>query len=239
MAGLDEAKSKLYEYLYALLASVPKADMLVVLGDFNARGTDCAGRRGVLRTHGLDGFDDNGLLLLRTCAEHRLILTNTYFRLPMREKATWMYPLSRHCHLLGYVLVRIADGITLFTEKAQILHRWAEHFRGILKRPSTTYDVAIGRLPQVETNTSLDLPPSFYETISTALKLSKGKAPGSDAIPAEIYKHGGLQLMDHLTTVFREMGHHTQVPQDFKDTAVVHLYKWKGNRQLCDNHGGV
>ncbi|VDL99077.1 unnamed protein product [Schistocephalus solidus] len=30
-----------------------------------------------------------------------------------------------------------------------------------------------------------------------------------------------------------------QVPQDFKDATIVHLYKRKGNRQLCDNHRGV
>ncbi|VDM02787.1 unnamed protein product [Schistocephalus solidus] len=30
-----------------------------------------------------------------------------------------------------------------------------------------------------------------------------------------------------------------QVPQDFKDATIVHLYKRKGNRQLCDNHRGI
>ncbi|VDL94187.1 unnamed protein product [Schistocephalus solidus] len=30
-----------------------------------------------------------------------------------------------------------------------------------------------------------------------------------------------------------------QVPQDFKDAAIVHLYKRKGNCQLCDNHRGI
>ncbi|BHF64536.1 hypothetical protein SprV_0200754100 [Sparganum proliferum] len=46
MTGPDEAMSKAYEALHAHLASVPKADMLVVLSDSNARvGTDCAGRR--------------------------------------------------------------------------------------------------------------------------------------------------------------------------------------------------
>ncbi|BHF68829.1 hypothetical protein SprV_0301187000 [Sparganum proliferum] len=48
--------------------------------------------RGVQGPHGLDGSNDNGLLLLRACGEHRLILTNTYFPLPIREKATWMRP---------------------------------------------------------------------------------------------------------------------------------------------------
>nr|VZI53866.1 unnamed protein product [Spirometra erinaceieuropaei] len=30
-----------------------------------------------------------------------------------------------------------------------------------------------------------------------------------------------------------------EVPHDFKDSASVHLYKRKGNRQLCDNHRGI
>ncbi|BHF59201.1 hypothetical protein SprV_0100215700 [Sparganum proliferum] len=29
------------------------------------------------------------------------------------------------------------------------------------------------------------------------------------------------------------------VPQDFKDATIVHLYKRKGNRQVCDNHRGI
>ena len=41
LSNLDEAKKKFYEELHTLITSVPKADMLVVLGDFNARiGSD-------------------------------------------------------------------------------------------------------------------------------------------------------------------------------------------------------
>ncbi|BHF65817.1 hypothetical protein SprV_0200883000 [Sparganum proliferum] len=39
-----------------------------------------------------------------------------------------------------------ADGSTLLTVKTQILQRWAEHFRGVLNRPSTISDSAIARL---------------------------------------------------------------------------------------------
>ncbi|BHF65190.1 hypothetical protein SprV_0200819900 [Sparganum proliferum] len=81
-----------------------QADRLI---DFNTRvGSDHVAWRGVLPPHVLNGSNDNGLLLLRTCAEHRLILTNTFFRLPMRMKATWMHRRSRQWHLLDYVLVR-------------------------------------------------------------------------------------------------------------------------------------
>nr|VZI01074.1 unnamed protein product [Spirometra erinaceieuropaei] len=393
MTNPDAVRDKFYEDLHALLATVPKADKLIVLGDFNARvGTDHTAWRGVLGLHGLRGSNDNGLLLLRTYAEHRLILTNTFFCLPEREKATWRHPRSCQWYLLDYVLIRrrdhegghgselaqrldnlpitadaaaaenasvenrwcqlrdtvqstalavlgcaprqhqdwfddndaairnllaekkrlhkayvdhptdvtkaafyrsrrqlqqrlremqdawtarkaeeiqgyadrnewknffsaikavygpptrgtapllSADGSTLLTEKTQILQRWAEHFRGVLNRPSAISDAAIERLPQVEIDVDLDLPPSLQETIRAVQQPSSGKAPGSDAIPAEVYKHGGPQLMDHLTALFQEMWRQGEVPQDFKDATIVHLYKRKGNRQVCENHRSI
>uniref|UniRef100_A0A183TCB5 COesterase domain-containing protein n=1 Tax=Schistocephalus solidus TaxID=70667 RepID=A0A183TCB5_SCHSO len=56
-----------------------------------------------------------------------------------------------------------------------------------------------------EINADLDLPPSLQEKIRAVQQLSSGKAPGSDAIPADIYKHGGPQLMNRLTVLFQEM----------------------------------
>ncbi|BHF71137.1 hypothetical protein SprV_0401419200 [Sparganum proliferum] len=107
MTSPDAARDQFYEELHALLATGSKADKLIVLGDFNARvGTDHAAWRGVLGTHGLRGSNENDLLLLRTSAEHLLILTNTFFCLPMRKKATWMHPRSRQWHLLNHVLLR-------------------------------------------------------------------------------------------------------------------------------------
>nr|VZI33140.1 unnamed protein product [Spirometra erinaceieuropaei] len=66
-------------------------------------------------------------------------------------------------------------------------------------------------------------------------------ARGSDAIPAEIYKHDGRRrrLMDQLTMLFQEMWRCGQVYRDFMDATIVHLYKRKGNRQSCDNHRGI
>ncbi|VDM02061.1 unnamed protein product [Schistocephalus solidus] len=65
--------------------------------------------------------------------------------------------------------------------------RWAEHFQSVLNQPSTISDAAIDRLPEVEINANLDLPPSLHETIRAVRQLSSGKAPGSDVILAEIY----------------------------------------------------
>nr|VZI35290.1 unnamed protein product [Spirometra erinaceieuropaei] len=45
--------------------------------------------------------------------------------------------------------------------------------------------------------------------------------------------------MDQLTALFQEMWPQGEFPQDFKDATIVHLYKRKGNRQVCDNHRGI
>nr|VZI36809.1 unnamed protein product [Spirometra erinaceieuropaei] len=74
----DGTRDQFYEDLHVLLASAPKADKLIVLGDFGAHVfTYHASWRGVLGRYGLDGSSDNDLLLIRTCAENLLTLTNT------------------------------------------------------------------------------------------------------------------------------------------------------------------
>ena len=65
--------------------------------------------------------------------------------------------------------------------------------------------------------------------------LSSGKAPGSGAIPAEIYKAGG-------TPVAKKMIYFTlcgEKKPSLKNASIIHLFKRKGNPQLCDNHRGV
>ncbi|BHF67032.1 hypothetical protein SprV_0301005500 [Sparganum proliferum] len=106
MTSRDAPRDKFYEDLHALLVTVSKADKLIVFGDFYASvGTDHVAWRGMLGPHGLRRSNDNGLLLLHTCAEHRLILTKTFFCMLMRKKATWMHPRSCQGRLLDYVLV--------------------------------------------------------------------------------------------------------------------------------------
>ena len=92
-----------------------------------------------------------------------------------------------------------ADVSTLLTDKDAILKRWAEHFNSVLNRPSSVNDNAINRLPQIECNVLLDEFPTVTETRKAIQHLSSGKAPGTDAIPAEDYKAGGLPMAEKLT----------------------------------------
>ena len=131
------------------------------------------------------------------------------------------------------------DGTTLITDKEDILKRWAEHFDSVLNRPSVINDEAINRLPQIPTNEALDIMPTREELLKAINQLSRGKAPGSDSIPAEIYKNGGPALVLQILQLFKLIWQQETVPQDLRDASIIHLYKRKGNRQDCNNHRGI
>ena len=135
-------------------------------------------------------------------------------------------------------LLLSADRTSLLTDKEAILKRWAEHFDGVLNRPSSINDEAINRLPQLECNPLLDELPTVSETVKAIKLLSSGKAPGLDAIPAEIYKARGLPFAEKLTE-FHIMWKKEAISQEFKDAAIIHLFKRKWNPQVCDNHRGI
>ena len=119
------------------------------------------------------------------------------------------------------------------------MKRWAEHFDGVLNRPPSINDEAIKRLTQVECNPLLDELPTVSETVKAIKLLSSGKALGSDAIPAEIFKAGSPPVVEKLTELFHNMWRKETIPQEFKDAAIIHVFKRKGNPQVCDNHRGI
>ena len=133
-----------------------------------------------------------------------------------------------------------SDGSTLLTDKEVILKWWTEHFNSVLNRSSSINENAIDRLPQIECNVLLDESPTVIETRKAVQQLSSGKTPGADAIPADVYRAGGkVPMAEKLTELFHCMWRKEAIPQEFKDSSIIHLYKQKGNPQVCDNHRGI
>ena len=92
----------------------------------------------------------------------------------------------------GDTLLLSVDGSTLLTVKDAIL----EKFNGVLNCQSTVNDNATNRLPQIECNVLLDEFPTVTETRKAIQQLYSGKAQGADAIPAEVFKGGGLPMAE-------------------------------------------
>ena len=129
------------------------------------------------------------------------------------------------------------DGTRLITDKTVILNRWAEHFSAVHNRPADINSEDMTRLPQVETNTDLDRPPSEDEVKKAIKQLSTGKASGADAIPAEVYKHGGDVLLQRMTALFCRIWDEEVIPQQLRDASIIRLYK-KGTETMDEQEEG-
>ena len=52
-------------------------------------------------------------------------------------------------------------------------------------------------------------------------------------------KQTAADLEEELLRLYVEMWKQEVLPREFKDAAITHLYKNKGNRPVCDNHRGI
>ena len=63
------------------MGRVPKFDMLLVMGDFNARvGSDTVAWQGTIGRFGPKEWNENAVKLLEFCALNSLVVTNTMFQ---------------------------------------------------------------------------------------------------------------------------------------------------------------
>jgi len=97
-----------------------------------------------------------------------------------------------------------SDG-TLLTDKQQILDRWAEHFQSVLNCQSSVSQQALDDIDQRPMLKYLSLTPSLAEVTKAVKQMSSGKVPGSDGIPADVFKHGGMKLTRKLTSLLKRM----------------------------------
>ena len=99
-----------YDELNEVMAKIPRHDLLLVLGDWNAKigkGNDVAAFRDSAGNHSLhDTCSDNGLRLLSWATQHGLVVGGTIF--PHREihKGTWLSPDTRTVNQIDHILIR-------------------------------------------------------------------------------------------------------------------------------------
>ena len=79
--GNEEETEAFYQSLQSVVEQVPVRDMLLILGDFNARvGNDMSAWRGTLGRFGPAEQNENGVKLLDFCALNGLVITTTLFQ---------------------------------------------------------------------------------------------------------------------------------------------------------------
>ena len=162
-----------YGQLQSTLSSVPSSNLLVILGDINARvGSDHSSWNSVIGPHGIGECNENGERLLNVCASNQLEVSNTWFRHKPLHQVTWFRngDQSRPGHMIDYVLVNKCFCTSVMDTRVyrSTLHESDHelvsslHFKIEVKRRQT-------RNPRYQTtNIPLSFKTSYRSTLSKA-----------------------------------------------------------------------
>jgi exonuclease III len=101
------ASDNFYTDLQRTINKAPSNDLLLIMGDFNARvGKQQHHTSGnVVGPHAIDHINENGQRLVDFCAANNLIISNTFFQHKAVHQRTWMHPGNKKWHMLDYTLV--------------------------------------------------------------------------------------------------------------------------------------
>jgi len=139
----------------------------------------------------------------------------------------------------SFCRVKDSSGTLLIKERDGILSRWAEHFNTLLNKRNPSDSSFRDSLPSLPPITCLDNAPTLTEVQSAISGLKSNKACGVDHLPVEVFKYGEKDLHVHLHVFICKIWSACQVPQQWKDTSIVAIYKNKGERADCGNNRGI
>ena len=92
----DEVKSDFFARLQGVIDGVTRKDLILVLGDFNAKvGSNNIGFETVMGKHSLGKMNDNGEMFADVCSFNKLVIGGSVFPHKKAHKVTWVSPDNR------------------------------------------------------------------------------------------------------------------------------------------------
>jgi len=135
--------------------------------------------------------------------------------------------------ILHAKLIKDKDGRTLVDEE-QIRLRWKVYFEQLMNIENDR------EVRTVEPNTDIGLQAISADEIKKALKKMKnGKSVGPDDIPAEVWKCLGDTGVEILKKTFNDILQNVKMPDEWRSSTLVPIYKNKGDVQDCGNYRGI
>ncbi|XP_035677191.1 uncharacterized protein LOC118416215 [Branchiostoma floridae] len=102
----DDIKDEWYEQVQREISKTPQHDMLIIMGDLNAKvGSDNSGREDAMGRHGCGSINDNGERLVDLCLSNRLVIGGTIFPHKTIHKLTWNSPDGHTINQIDHVMV--------------------------------------------------------------------------------------------------------------------------------------
>lgn len=99
-------KDEFYSLLAYTLDSTPKADVKVLMGDFNAKvGSDNTSWESAMGNHGIGVMNENGRLFADLCVRNELVIGGTLFPHKDIHKTTWVSPDHRTRNQIDHIAI--------------------------------------------------------------------------------------------------------------------------------------
>ena len=161
----EEAKDSFYDLLQRVTDEIPRHDMIMMMGDWNAKiGARQEGEDGVVGWHGLgDERSENGVRFVSFCAANNLAIVSTMFPHKNIHKYTWTAPNGRVRNQIDHVAVngkfkrsvrdtRSYRGADSGSDHNLVITTVRLRLRGIVKNTSNVrrYDTAKLKIPEVK-----------------------------------------------------------------------------------------
>ena len=135
--------------------------------------------------------------------------------------------------------VKTADGSRLIKDAQGISKRWAEHYSSLLNGGSAADMSVLDEIPQSAVMHEMDALPTLDEVKKCVASLKNNKSPGTDGLPAEFYKYGGDTLVEELHDMIEVMWTIERIPDEWRESLIVSIYKNKGEKSICGNSRGI
>lgn len=117
-----------------------------------------------------------------------------------------------------------------------------DHFESVFKSQGDTDEFQNLNIMAAE-DMLLNGPPTRAEVQRAITELSNNKTPGTNGIPAEAFKAGGIALLTKLVKDFRDIwptnGEGANIPQSWREAEVVAIYKGKGSKLDPNCYRGI
>ena len=103
MDSNENAIQEFYKDLDATKKKCKSGEMLLVMGDWNAK-IGCSVEQPIVGVYGLGSRNERGDLLVGWCRENRIAVTNTWFKNYQRRLYTWRSPGNLTRNQIDYIL---------------------------------------------------------------------------------------------------------------------------------------
>ena len=80
---------------------------------------------------------------------------------------------------------------------------------------------------------------SKEELMENMQRMNNGKAVGPDDIPVEVWKCLGESALKFLTKLYNRTMESERMPEEWRDSVLIPIFKNKGDVQSCSNYRGI